>query len=953
MYSFFKIFFLSVLCCSVGYSQFEKSELAPPGIKWYEKRSKNFIVYFPKELDSIANYTISFLENNINKIKLNPEDKIRKSRIILHNQNSIPNAFVTSSPRRSEFYVNAKTESPHFLHNNNWVDLLAVHEFRHLVQREVGYNNFFNKMVHYFFGESQSSLISRSTAPNWYWEGDAVYLETTIGDYGRGRIPRFTLTTQMNLNSKNKIKYERQTLGSFKYKTPNEYETGYLMVKYLNEKFSQNTFNKIVKKANKQSFLPVPFYRALKKETKENYKEVYKNSLASLPKKTNYITKKSLNKRSNNVFSSLIYPTVTENKDVVVIRQGYGSYQDFRVIDKSGNISLLFTPGIVNDFGRIPLAKNKIAWLEFDKDPRWDKRVYSAVKILDMRTKKLIKNKIKGYFSSLDLSPDGKNFVVLENNLNGSQSFVIYDVLSQKKIKEYTFGAGIISSLKYSNKENLIGIKTTQGEKSVFIFNLNLNKKNTLFSTKKNIGWPTYQNEILIFSTSHNGFEELFIHETKTKETFILDGHKLGSYYPFLTNDNSEIYYSSIGEFGFDVYKARIETENLSAKTIKQNKSKTKPIKNFPTKNFPTKKTNRFFEAIKPTSWGISDYSLSEKGLDYITLGLDSRGLFGDLLFGGGYRFDIRDKKTDKYFNLSYQGFYPIIDFSISSSNDSFTQNIILNNQESYDTIYDANIKFKTQDFSVGVRVPLSYTRGKYFTSFLGSLSLYHERFKDFYTTSIGSASSKFPLVTTRDTRSYFSTLLLYSRKYKKGKRQVYNRFEQTVLIEGKKTLENSDYSGSYVRSDIYLAFPGFKNTHSARLKTRVEAQEKVDYLFRNNINFITGYQNLFNFSNFVGWGLEYELPLFYPDFAIGPIAYIQRVRGSTFLNGGSINGFSQTSPNIQETPKSAGVGFTLDLNLFRQSFLFEFGVKYAYVFDVNEGSQGSTIQLSLGSITF
>ena len=233
--------------------------------------------------------------------------------------------------------------------------------------------------------------------------------------------------------------------------------------------------------------------------------------------------------------------------------------------------------------------------------------------------------------------------------------------------------------LKY---KNLIAIKTAQGEKSVFIFNLNLNKKNTLFSTKKNIGWPTYQNETLIFSTSHNGFEELFIHETKTKETFVLDGNKLGSYYPFLSNDNSEIYYSSMGEFGFDVYKARIETENLSAKTIKQNKSKTTPTKNFPTKNFPTKKTNRVFEIIKPTSWGISDYSLSEKGLDYITLGFNSRGLFGDLLFGGGYRFDIRDKKTNKYFNLSYQGFYPIIDFTISSSNDSFIQNIILNNQE-------------------------------------------------------------------------------------------------------------------------------------------------------------------------------------------------------------------------------------------------------------------------------
>ena len=60
-------------------------------------------------------------------------------------------------------------------------------------------------------------MLSRSTAPNWYWEGDAVYTETTKSNFGRGRIPRFVLTTQMNILSKNKIKYERQTLGSFNY----------------------------------------------------------------------------------------------------------------------------------------------------------------------------------------------------------------------------------------------------------------------------------------------------------------------------------------------------------------------------------------------------------------------------------------------------------------------------------------------------------------------------------------------------------------------------------------------------------------------------------------------------------------------------------------------------------------------------------------------------------------
>ena len=53
--------------------------------------------------------------------------------------------------------------------------------------------------------------------------------ETTKSNFGRGRIPRFVLTTQMNVLSKSKIKYERQTLGSFKYKTPNEYETDLLI----------------------------------------------------------------------------------------------------------------------------------------------------------------------------------------------------------------------------------------------------------------------------------------------------------------------------------------------------------------------------------------------------------------------------------------------------------------------------------------------------------------------------------------------------------------------------------------------------------------------------------------------------------------------------------------------------------------------------------------------------
>ena len=62
------------------FSQYEKAESAPPSIKWYEKKSGNFTVYFPKGLDSIANYTINYIENNIDKIKFNPSIRLEEVR---------------------------------------------------------------------------------------------------------------------------------------------------------------------------------------------------------------------------------------------------------------------------------------------------------------------------------------------------------------------------------------------------------------------------------------------------------------------------------------------------------------------------------------------------------------------------------------------------------------------------------------------------------------------------------------------------------------------------------------------------------------------------------------------------------------------------------------------------------------------------------------------------------
>ena len=59
------MFFPYVLMWAIS----KNGSTAPPNLKWHYKKSENFKVIFPKNLDSIANYTINYLENNINRHK--------------------------------------------------------------------------------------------------------------------------------------------------------------------------------------------------------------------------------------------------------------------------------------------------------------------------------------------------------------------------------------------------------------------------------------------------------------------------------------------------------------------------------------------------------------------------------------------------------------------------------------------------------------------------------------------------------------------------------------------------------------------------------------------------------------------------------------------------------------------------------------------------------------------
>ena len=154
-----------------------------------------------------------------------------------------------------------------------------------------------------------------------------------------------------------------------------------------------------------------------------------------------------------------------------------------------------------------------------------------------------------------------------------------------------------------------------------------------------------------------------------------------------------------------------------------------------------------------------------------------------------------------------------------------------------------------------------------------------------------------------------------------------------------------------YLRSNVYLAFPGFFKNHSFRGKFHYEKQKETDYRFRRTNNFISGYETPYLYSGFYGWGLEYELPLIYPDISIGPLVNFQRVRSTWFVNGGEVSGQSPVS--FKDTPLSFGVEIVFDVNFFRQPALFDIGIKFSHVTKSSLTTNNNKIEITIGSITF
>lgn len=962
----------------------------PPGLRWQQVNTPNFRVLFPRGFETQATRVANTLEHMHKAEARTLGSSPRKISVILQNQSATSNGFVSILPRRSEFFT-MPPQDYNFVGTNDWLDLLASHEYRHVVQYQHATRGF-NRAIYYLFGSTTLAGMAQAAAPQWFWEGDAVATETAFTPSGRGRIPNFDLVMRTNFLEGRTFNYHKQYLRSYKHNIPDHYVLGYHMVSYLRRKTGDpEIWGKITARAWNVPFIPFAFSNAIHNKTGLYVTDLYNEMAADLKKewqqgvdKLTLTTFSKVHLRTSKRYTDYLYPQVTHEGDVVAMKRGIGDIEKF-ILLKDGKEKKLFTPGFVNDAGMLSVSHSKIAWSEYGYDPRYGVKNYSLIKVYDykLKRKRVIGGKHER-LSGASLSPDGKQLVAVRSGVDYKNTLLLIDANTGMTIKEFQNPENYFYAMPRWNDtgKKIVVLKTSKAGKTISVIDVDSGSSNDVLPvTQENVGHPVMYGKHLFFNSPVWGIDNIYEFNLETNTRYQVTSSKYAAYNPSVSADGKTIYYNEQTRDGLDVVKIPFDesawkvfnTTTLSPDNfydhLVEQEGRPHLLDSVPQTSLPVTKYSTLKGVINPYNWG----PYVSNDLAQINIGVTSRDILSTTSITAGYLYDINEGTFSWNAGLSYQGLYPILDLDV-----------LAGNRETEETDFGNSVKFTWDEVTAegGLRIPLQLTNSKYSRSLSIGNAVGFTKTSAFESTVTrgGTVIYRGP---ERVTVAYDTLLFLYKDQLndgnllynnfnfsfynllKRSRRDFLSRWGQTLNVDLLNTPYGSDFEGRLlaVRSTLY--FPGLFKHHF--LYTRLGYQESLQgtetnlYTFRNKLSKPRGHSYPAD-EKFFSFSANYALPVWYPDIAIGPLLNIQRIKANFFYDYGKGKGkqyyYKIDSNSIyystsNEIYQSVGVETTFDFNIMRFLPKFEVGFRSTYRFSNSYNTSGLVFEFLIGNIGF
>ena len=919
----------------------------PPSIRWQQINTPNFRILFPQGYDQSAQGVANLMETIYEPVSRTLDKPPRKVSIILQNQNSIPNGFVALGPRRSEFFT-TPPQDYNFLGTNDWFDLLAVHEFRHVVQFDKSLTGF-NKLFYILFGQVGQSLWADLSVPDWFWEGDAVGIETALTPSGRGRIPRFDLVFRTNLLERGAFDYNKQHLRSFKHFVPDHYRLGYFMTTHVRNEHGHEAWSKITEKAFGLPFIPFTFSGAMKKVSGKNLLDTYDNMMGEMEglwsqqvDGLSLTPATTINQRKSEAYTSYHTPAALNSGGVVAMKSGIGDIDQLVRVDDQGNEQVVFVPGIVNDTGMLSVQKDVIAWNEFEFDPRWGAKNFSVIKLYDLKNGKLRTLGRKNRYASAALSPDASKVATILTTEENKYYLVVLDANSGKEIKRFANqGNHFLSMPRWADDGNsIVALKSGEEGKALMAIDLVTEQETIIIpESNENLGHPVPHGQYVFYNSPYSGIDNIYAINVNNGRRYRVTSRKYGAYNPSIGAEGRFIYFNDFQKDGFNVAKMPFDTtlwkplEEVADKSVKyyeklvEQEKNEHVLDNIPDKKYPVTNYAKVRGFINPHSWGPEINTTNSS----LFVGLEMRDVLSTISTSVGYGFDVNEDVGSGIVNISYQGLYPILDFEYRLGNRSTFENVP---GREPNTVERVNFRWKERGFSFGYRLPITLTRSKYLAGLSFGSNLAVTNVKDF------NQNFRLPDQISNGRLQALEHSLSFNRLFKKAKRDINSKWGQTFFFNYQHTPIGGDFNGKYLATQAELFFPGLIKHHSLQLRAGYQFQEIIfqqggirddTYLFPSYFFFPRGYSAT-AFQDFYHFKADYALPLIYPDLALGPLLNFQRIKANLFYD----YAYGETEGNGNNF-NSYGVELSADLNILRYSRLFDLGVRLSVVPELND----------------
>jgi hypothetical protein len=942
-----------------------------PRVTWQKINTPNFRVIYPAGFDMQGQRVANTLEHIRKAGSRTMGVETKRISVILQNQNSISNGFVSLVPRRSEWYTMPSQDYNYLNGTTDWIDALAVHEFRHVAQFDRS-NTGFNKLLYTLFGPATLAAMGQLAAPAWFWEGDAVVMETAITPGGRGRIPNFNLLFHTNLMEGRSFNYHKQYLRSYKHNIPNHYVLGYNMVGYLRNKTNDPMiWEKITGRSWRVPFIPFAFSNAIKKETGMHVTDLYKQMADDLTREwkeklnevslTDYT---SITPRATTAYTDYQFPQVLPDGRVLTLKSGIGDISQFSILEE-GKEKKSFIPGIVNESGMLSTAGNSVVWNEFGFHPRWRMQTWSVIKLYDLENKRLKFVTYKTRYTGAALAPDLSKIATIESTVDYKFLITLIDTAGQVLHQFPNPENAFYSMPRFSpDGTELVVLKTLNSKRTIASLNVMTGEEKLFFPyVNENIGHPVMHDHYVFYNSPVSGIDNIYVYDIRNNTKRQVTSSKYGSYNPVISPDGKWMYYNEQTRDGMDVVRIPFDPaawRTFDAKPdpksffqlLTEQEGRPNLFDSIPKQDFVAGRYHKASGIINPYSWGV----YFDTGLTQADIGLSSQDILSTTELKAGYLYDINERTGAWRFGVSYQNWFPIIDFNVTYGNRKLDEGDLTYFKIIEDDTIRATdrliLNWKESNVEGGIRLPLITTNSRYIGNFSLANYIGYTRTEELTNTITGTGRIVTPQLPVYWNRSivgegnlvYNHFIMSAYRLLKQSRRDIYSKWGQSFIMHLYDTPFGGDYTGKQFSFYTTLFFPGLFKHHSfwgywgyqstaidllSRSNTNQSFEDNGSYIFRNQIPLPRG-QTVFRAEKFYSMSANYTLPIWYPDIALGPVVNLQRFRGNAFVDYGFGNS-TFTNRSVSETYVTVGAEIRLDLNIMRLLNQFDIGFRFSY----------------------